>query len=178
MSETSNSWTGPTLLDLMSYVEDTHVSPSAWRDDEWVNKTHAICGPMSEKQLANYDPNTQSWKMFGDISLWEEPMSLETLPLAGMTRNGTLFELPLLEQLIAENGSLLWPTPTTHGEITCTKIEAHRRRLCEGMPYSSRITQAIALAYPEDVGYLSPTWTELLMGFPIGWTDLNASETP
>ena len=27
-------------------------------------------------------------------------------------------------------------------------------------------------------GQLNPTWVEWLMGFPPGWTDLNASETP
>lgn len=27
-------------------------------------------------------------------------------------------------------------------------------------------------------GQLNPTWTEWLMGFPIGWTELNASGTP
>lgn len=27
-------------------------------------------------------------------------------------------------------------------------------------------------------GQMNPTWVEWLMGFPIGWTDLNASETP
>ena len=27
-------------------------------------------------------------------------------------------------------------------------------------------------------GQLNPMWVEWLMGFPIGWTDLNASETP
>ena len=27
-------------------------------------------------------------------------------------------------------------------------------------------------------GQLNPTWVEWLMGFPLGWTDLNASETP
>jgi len=27
-------------------------------------------------------------------------------------------------------------------------------------------------------GQLNPNWVEWLMGFPIGWTDLNASETP
>jgi len=27
-------------------------------------------------------------------------------------------------------------------------------------------------------GMLNPTWVEWLMGFPIGWTDLEDSETP
>ena len=29
-----------------------------------------------------------------------------------------------------------------------------------------------------DGGQLNPTWVEWLMGFPLGWTDLNASEMP
>lgn len=27
------------------------------------------------------------------------------------------------------------------------------------------------------IGYLNPAWVEWLMGYPIGWTELNASET-
>ena len=27
-------------------------------------------------------------------------------------------------------------------------------------------------------GQLNPTWVEWLMGFPLGWTDLSASEMP
>ena len=27
-------------------------------------------------------------------------------------------------------------------------------------------------------GQLNPTWVEWLMGFPLGWTDLDVSETP
>lgn len=36
-----------------------------------------------------------------------------------------------------------------------------------------------AVAYQEEKpGQLNPTWVEWLMGFPIGWTDLDPSETP
>lgn len=28
------------------------------------------------------------------------------------------------------------------------------------------------------IGRLNPEWVEWLMGFPIGWTELSASETP
>ena len=28
------------------------------------------------------------------------------------------------------------------------------------------------------IGYLNPEWIEWLMGYPIGWTELDASETP
>lgn len=170
--ETSKESTGPTLFDPTLYAAATPVSLSALPDNDRANATHGICGPMSETPLATYDPNMRSWKTYEDISLWEEPRFLGILPPSGMTRNGILFERPLLAGLIAESGFSLWPTPTIHGEIVATRIESHRRRLQNGMPYTSRITQAIALKYPEDVGYLSPMWIELLMGFPPGWTDL------
>ena len=70
----------------------------------------------------------------------------------------------------------MYPTPTTgaglyggsgnfqqlkkleaHGQIT----EEERRNMSQG-----------------NGGQLNPTWVEWLMGFPLGWTDLNASETP
>jgi hypothetical protein len=172
--ETLNKSTGDTLFDLTSYVVDTHASRSAQQGDAKENTTLDTYGRGYETPLANYDPDTRSWKMCVDTLALVEPPSLGNLPLSGMTRNGTLYERPLLEVLIVENGSSLWPTPTTHGEITQTRIEAHKKRLDAGMKYSSRLTQAIALRHPEDVGYLSPEWTELLMGFPPGWTDLEA----
>ena len=169
---TSNESTGQTLFDLTLYAEDTPVNLSALQDTAKGKMTSDIFGFGYEKPLANYDPSTQSWKMCADILALEELPSLQILPPSGMTRNGTLFERPLLGDLIDENESSLWPTPTIHGEITSTRIEAHKRRLDAGMPYTSRLTQAIALRHPEDTGYLSPMWTELLMGFPTGWTDL------
>lgn len=170
--ETSNSSNGETLFDLTSFVADTHASHLALPATDEEKTIQGISGPTFERPLASFDPDTRSWRMYEGTSLWEECPSLETLPLSGMTRNGILYERPLLEDLIVESGSLLWPTPTIHGEIIQTRIEAHKKRLDAGMKYSSRLTQAIALRYPEDVGYLSPMWTELLMGFPPGWTDL------
>ena len=35
-----------------------------------------------------------------------------------------------------------------------------------------------AMGVIEPGGQLNPTWVEWLMGFPLGWTDLNVSETP
>jgi len=130
------------------------------------------CGPMSERPLAIFDHGTQSWKMYGVISLWGDSPSLENLPPSGMTRNGALFAQPMLAHRTLGNESSLWPTPTIHGENTKTRLEAHKRRLAAGMPYSSRLTQAIAIRFPQDNGYLNPVWVERLMGFPTGWTDL------
>jgi len=72
----------------------------------------------------------------------------------------------------------MWPTPTTANWMTSTSVESTRQQMNNGEKYSSRIMQAVALEEPTATGYLNPTWVEWLMGFPIGWTDLEDSETP
>ena len=76
---------------------------------------------------------------------------------------------PNLETVV---GRRTWPTPTTANWVTTTSVESTRERIQNGEKYSSRIVQAVAMAEPLAVGYLNPTWVEWLMGFPLGWTDL------
>lgn len=56
----------------------------------------------------------------------------------------------------------MWPTPKTQNS------RGNGERHGEG----GQSLDALA------GGRLNPMWVEWLMGFPIGWTDLNASETP
>ena len=111
--ETSNKSTGETLFDLTCYVVDTHANRLASLESVEERMTLVIYGHGSEKPLAHYDPATQCWRMFGDISLWGESPSLETLPPSGMTQSGMLYQLHQLARLTDEIGSLLLPTPTT-----------------------------------------------------------------
>lgn len=96
----------------MLFVEVTHASHSAKQDTDEVQTTQDICFPGYLTPLADFDPDTQSWKMFGDISLWEEPKLLEALPQSGMTVNGNLYQLPRRVRRTLENECLLLPTPT------------------------------------------------------------------
>src|SRR3990172_2866549 len=47
---------------------------------------------------------------------------------------------------------------------------------CENMPDNGLLGRVVQPS--KKSGSLNPTWVEWLMGFPIGWTDLNRSETP
>ena len=68
-------------------------------------------GPMYEMPLAQYDPDTQSWKTSEVTSLWALPMSSLTLPAWGGMRGGELFEHPTPERpTVAPDCSSL-PTP-------------------------------------------------------------------
>ena len=64
----------------------------------------------------------------------------------------------------------LWPTPT---RVTATGGAA----LCKWGGSGAR-AKLHTMVTPEELnGALNPTWVEWLMGFPLGWTDLEPSET-
>lgn len=170
--ETSNSLSGEQLSLWTSSAAATPANHSAPQENDEELMTLDTCGHGLETPLAHYDRNTQSWRTSGDISLWGDSPSLASLPKSGMTRNGVLYQQPDWVRPTDEKECSLWPTPTAHGENTATRNEAHSRRLANGMRYSSRLSQAVALTEPQAIGYLNPMWVEWLMGFPIGWTDL------
>lgn len=60
----------------------------------------------------------------------------------------------------------LWATPTAHPRTHSPRQVDHGAQLAN---------QVAAAGTP---GTLNPTWVEWLMGFPLGWTDCEPSETP
>jgi hypothetical protein len=132
--ETSKLSTGETLFDLTLYVAATPANLSAPQASAEARTTQDICGLGLEMPLANYDQNTQSWKMYGDTYLWGDSPLLESLPVSGMTQNGVLFQQPRWVPITGVIESSLWPTPTTqeveHPEAQLT--ETGRRKSKNG----------------------------------------------
>lgn len=64
----------------------------------------------------------------------------------------------------------LLPTPTTP--------RPHDTENTAGKYIASQNQKDLTYAVAQEGGQLNPTWVEWLMGFPTGWTDLNALETP
>lgn len=77
-----------------------------------------IFGRTLGMPFAQWSQDSSCWKTSEDISLWDLPMSLETLPPWGCLLDGELFELPMPELLTTEQGfsSLLLSTPDTMPE--------------------------------------------------------------
>jgi len=111
---TSKKLTGETLFDLTSYVAATPASPFQQQANATAQTTHDTFGLGLEKPLANYDLNTQSWKMYEDTFLSDSTLYSGKWPASGMTLNGKLFPQPQLVRHIVEIVSLLWPTPTAN----------------------------------------------------------------
>ena len=126
-----------------------------------------------------------------------------TWPRAGMMLSGICSQREdrvVLERRTREKESLLWPTPTVADSAVYAKASQFRRIgrglntevvLQEMWPTPTANEDAAGtpngkmqkmLGNHPDVrstgsGTLNPTWVEWLMGFPIGWGDLEHSET-
>jgi hypothetical protein len=217
--ETSNKLTGKQLSLWTSSVVDTPANHLAPQENDEAQTTHDTYGLGYEMPLAHYDPDTRFWKTSGDISLWGEQPSLESLPKSGMTRNGVLYQQPDWVRPIDVIASSLWPTPTAvtrpmegnvrmyrakieAGEMTEAEAnailgksvwEAHSKipamwptptfgklaggtggmQQIEAKYLAGEITSEERRAMRAgNGGKLNPMWVEWLMGFPIGWTDL------
>lgn len=69
----------------------------------------------------------------------------------------------------------MYPTPKT--QSLCGGSGAKKK--LEKMRNGQKITEGEYRSMSAgNGGQLNPMWVEWLMGFPIGWTDLSASETP
>jgi DNA (cytosine-5)-methyltransferase 1 len=166
--ETSNKLTGQQLSLWTSSAEDTHVSHSALLENDKGQTTQDISGDGCAKPLANYDPDMQSWKMCEDISLWGDHRLLESLPKSGMTRNGNLYQLHRKVPRTLEKGCSYLPTLSANG-MGNTGSQQMLQTLVDSGVLTLEEKKGMSAG---NGGRINPPWAEWLMGFPIGWTDL------
>lgn len=188
---------------LMSYLAafraKTSVSQAGAQD--WT-ESPAQCGITWRGWLAKFDPDSYSWKTAQCSFIEESGECLETFPASGMTANGLLWERQMLAHRTSVTASGLWRTPDTGGASGLLKQGKNRRE--NGQPIQIRLVDQVnnPRLWPTPVkrmykdngspseyernetplaaqvgGPLNPPWTEWLMGWPLGWTDLKPLET-
>ena len=150
---------------LTSFLEDFPAKTLAQQVEVRESKvSDQACGNIWQGLLAKYDPKQQSWKtaqcsLLGDLESFSG-----TWPRWGTMRNGAAYQrrpsVPIMSE--TESGSLL-PTPTCHN----AKEGAYPSEY-------DRNTQTLATHVG---GKIHPEFTEWMMGWPIGWTDLKPLET-
>ena len=118
--------------------------------------------------------STYYWRTSQRCLIEEWERFSERWPKSGLMLNGTAYKLPLLVRPTDVTGSSFWPTPQAadcrdRGNLSNPSIQ---RRLAKGKQVF------LSMCVSKNSGALNPTWVEWLMGFPEGWTDLDASVTP
>jgi hypothetical protein len=167
---------------LTSYRAAFHVKTSVPQEKATdLTEKDQECGDTWRGWLAKFDPDTSSWKT-AQCSLLEDSIeSLQTLPRSGMTRGGLLWELPMLERRTNAKEFGLLPTPVASDSKGQTKntIQYKNKRFVRvsqttGTEFGARLSGAYHLM----TGNILPTsFSEWMMGWPLGWTDLKPLET-
>jgi hypothetical protein len=178
---------------LMSYLAAFHVRTSASQDAEQeLTESDQECGTKWRGWLAKYDRVTSSWKTAQCSFIEDLSESLATLPRSGMTRDGLLWELPMLERRTSETGSGSWPTPIASDSRGSSGQQRPGKQVqlvdaVKKYPTPTRRDYKSGTGAQDRPGHspplsnviggtLNPTWVEWLMGWPLGWTDLKPLE--
>jgi hypothetical protein len=189
---------GESISSAAGSLARTSVTPES-------GKESAASGPGSGRSslgsFAYFDPATSSWKTYLR-SLFEGSIKSSVIwPNSGTMRNGTAFpQRPLVPHIVAGE-CLSWPTPTVNDSRGGRNETSNRK---EGSKHHAgeTLVDRITKMYPtpradgrDNAGgsnsratakangtyfgrTLNPQFVEWLMGFPLGWTDLDVSEMP
>lgn len=162
------------------------------------NTTNATCGQTPYASSARWDRDTRCWRTF-QVSFQHpagEPYSANW-PKRGMTAGGMLYPLPKRARRTSEKGSGFWPTPTVFGNYNrkgASKNSGDGLRTAvvmwptpaardwksnnAGSATMSKNSRPLnEVVTNGGGGKLNPVWVEWLMGWPLGWTDLDPLET-
>lgn len=189
-------------LSVKMYLESSALPPGRWSR---IWSVLAITSSCLILRLRLSELGTEDRECF---SLRPTPNTMDALPPKSpealkkemtVSRPGRKQPCNLRDWVAVQEGKSLWPTPTARDckgtnslkHLTQPKTPGnnhHVRQLANAVKLFTTPCAADAQrthggdnhrSLRTDVaGQLNPTWVEWLMGFPIGWTDLNASETP
>jgi hypothetical protein len=137
----------------------------------------AGCGESLPESFVKLDPDSCSWKipqlsLFGGLVEYSE-----TWPQWGFMHDGECWALPTPAWITNENGSGFLPTPGKNdgrGYYVATKRSAEARITGD---HQLHWIHAALLCGDLSKGWANPRFSELLMGWPTGWTDLRPLET-
>jgi len=160
---------------LMLFAEDSPVRTSVGQERAQASKAGRVadCGVNTFALLATCDPASSSWKTSQRCLSggWDE--FSETWPDSGTTRSGQLFRRAPWGSHMCDDECSLWPTPTASMDGRGFGIPLHERSGRYKKATVSRVRDLVL----EHGWKIHPHFTEALMGFPSGWTEIEGLGT-
>ena len=188
---------------LTLYPVDSPASPFPWLESKKGKTTTVTFGLRCSGLSESCARVASSVRMYLESSRFPPGKWSRIWSAQAITSSCFIMKLRLSEHGTGERGfsssaSKIWPTPTARDCKGANSMEHllrpktagnanHVRQLanavklyatpCAGDAIGSHGGGNCRSLRTDVAGQLNPTWVEWLMGFPIGWTDLNASET-
>jgi hypothetical protein len=176
---------------LTLFAADTPANPSAlpaFEKEKTTNDTYGQCLPNA---FAWLDHDSHCWRTLQGTFLSDLDKFLQTWPRSGMTRNGIAYQLQpsahrtYATEYLSSQHEQTWSTPTKQMvEHRWEQLEQRGNDLVRidnnGNRWSAGLANEVRFDHGDPStphGLLNPNWVEWLMGFPIGWTELQDSGT-
>lgn len=153
----------------ISLLAGIHASHSAPPESEEARKMIAISGQKCFDLLKLSGRDGLLPRMLLDTSVWGSTRRYLTWKTKTTPGGRLLFQLAPSMPGIDETGSGLWPTPVASDYKGARKPET--MALTGRNPDTNSLPDAVE--FRGEPGRLNPQFVEWLMGFPIGWTELN-----
>ena len=189
---------------LTLFPADSPASPSPWLESKKEKRTIVTYGRRCYELSPSCARVALSVRTYLESSRlpqgrWSRIWSVQAITSSCLILKLRLSELGTDDQGYSSPASQMWPTPTARDckganslkHLTQPKTPGNNHHVCQlANAVKLFTTQCAADAQgtpgwnnrrslrTDVAGQLNPTWVKWLMGFPIGWTDLNASETP
>lgn len=176
---------------LTLFPEDSPASHSVWLESKKVKGTTVTFGRRCSELSESCARIASSVRTYLESSRLPPGRWSRIWSTLAITSSCSIMKLRLSELGTDEAGSSLWATPNTMDSIDCRSYEAMKTP--GNIHHVGQLANAVKLyttpcaadsqgstgggnrrSLRTDVaGQLNPAWVEWLMGFPIGWTDLN-----
>lgn len=167
-----------TQIQLTFLRGDSHASRFQLPDQEKEGTMTAISGLKCLGLLERFGRATLWQKMFLDCLVkrgdWYSRQCVVKWRLKGTKYNRLIFQLApsRLNTVESEFGLLdVYPTPASFDRVGLKKFRKDSN-LLEGGRHSVSLTHYIAMIHGDTIP-VNPSLVESLMGYPIGWTELN-----
>jgi DNA (cytosine-5)-methyltransferase 1 len=170
-----NRTTPPTLKDAVAYPMLWPTPTAVTRPMEGnvrMYRAKVQAGEMTEAE-AEAILGKSVWEAQGKIpAMWPTPTARDHKGAAGFKEEKrNLADLTYLAQI--KDGHRKYPTMSASGMGNTGSRQILQRRVESGDMTETELKAMSA----GNGGRLNPTWVEWLMGFPLGWTDLEDLET-
>lgn len=173
--ETSRNLTEANLSESISSAEDSPAKISASPESEPESTvSEAGSGANIHGFLGCFDPGLYSLRT-SQVCLQTNQCDefSETFPRSGTMRNGRVYRRESLVSLTSVIESCWLPT------IGKQEYKGSSRKRFKGSKHYRGAKMAEGLrTCANDPQYINPSFAEVVMGFPIQWTELGLSETP
>ncbi len=119
-----------------------------------------------------FSPTATANQLAPSMQKWPSCRATWATPTAAIATGGAPQDSKGKRDLRLDVKKAMWPTPNAQDHKAGMSLAPNRQQ--SSLPRSVASVEAVKQT---ECGGLNPTWVEWLMGFPLGWTDLNASET-